>query len=315
MPGNTRLNEISTPNGSVNLNTQKIIGLVDPSNPQEAATKNYVDGVVAGLVWKEPVRVVGTAPITAGAAPGGPQTIDGVAVANNNRVLLVGQTNAQWNGIWSVSTGGSWNRVSDANQASELVNAAVFVTEGTTYADTGWVCTANLPITVDTTALPWVQFANPAEVIDGQGLVKTGQRLDVGAGNGITVNADSVQIQNGGIVDAMIAAGNLDPAKLMSAVPITKGGTGATTATAARTALVATGRYSSASHAAGTTISVSAAGHGLANHRGLIVQVLDEATGNVELPDITISAGGDVTVTFGVSVAMNSKRVNIIGGF
>ena len=69
----------------------------------------------------------------------------------------------------------------------------------------------------------------------GAGLTKTGNTLDVGQGNGLQVQADTVGIATGGVIDGMIASGNLDPNKLMSAVPITKGGTGAASAAAART--------------------------------------------------------------------------------
>jgi hypothetical protein len=73
------------------------------------------------------------------------------------------------------------------------------------------------------------------------------------------------------------------------------------------------GRYSSATHAAGTTITITQATHGRPASRGLLVQVLDETTGAVEQPGVVVAASGDVTVTFGASVAANTKRVTVIG--
>jgi len=71
--------------------------------------------------------------------------------------------------------------------------------------------------------------------------------------------------------------------------------------------------YSSATHGAGTTITITQATHGLRSAQGLNVQVQDVATGNVEIPDISVSGTGTVTVTYAASVAANSKRVTIIG--
>ena len=40
---------------------------------------------------------------------------------------------------------------------------------------------------------------------------------------------------------------------------------------------------------------------------------MDATTGAVELPDVAVNSNGDVTVTYGVSVAANSKLVTILG--
>lgn len=78
--------------------------------------------------------------------------------------------------------------------------------------------------------------------------------------------------------------------------------------------------YSSSFHPAGTTIVVTKAMHGIqdmgnTNGRGLIVQVQDNATGMVETPQsVQISSAATVTITFAGTVALNSKRVTIMGG-
>lgn len=71
--------------------------------------------------------------------------------------------------------------------------------------------------------------------------------------------------------------------------------------------------YSSATHAAGTTITIAQTTHGCRASRGLLVQAQDEATGAIELPDIVVAANGDITVTYAASVSANSKRVTVIG--
>ena len=46
----------------LDLQSQKIIGLADPSANTDAANKQYVDNVARGLSWKAPVRAATTAP-------------------------------------------------------------------------------------------------------------------------------------------------------------------------------------------------------------------------------------------------------------
>ena len=77
------------------------------------------------------------------------------------------------------------------------------------------------------------------------------------------------------------------------------------------TVTIGSGRY--VEHGAGTTITVPAATHTLGAKRGIYVQVQDEASGAIEIPDIVVAANGDVTVTYGAAVAANSKRVTVIG--
>jgi len=315
MPGNRTLDAITVPAADVNLNSKKITNLTDPISAQDAASKAYVDNLVQGLSWKNPVVVVGTASIAGGSAPAGAQTIDGVAIANGDRVLLTAQTNAQYNGIWLANTSASWNRALDANTGAELVNSSVYVQKGTANADTAWVCTTDAPITIDTTPLTWAQFTGAAQISAGAGLTKTGNSIDVGAGAGITVNADTIQVANDGITNAMIADGaiNLASADVTGTLTVNKGGTGGNTAPLARNALSAAGYYSTTNQLSGATYSIPQSTHGLRASRGLLVQVQDETSGAVEIPDIVVAANGDVAVTWGVSQTVNSKRVTIIG--
>jgi hypothetical protein len=45
MPGNRTLDGVNAPTGPVNMNSQRIVSLLDPSGAQDAATKSYVDNV------------------------------------------------------------------------------------------------------------------------------------------------------------------------------------------------------------------------------------------------------------------------------
>jgi hypothetical protein len=73
------------------------------------------------------------------------------------------------------------------------------------------------------------------------------------------------------------------------------------------------GFYSTAAHAAGTTVTIPQSQHKLKAGRAINVMVLDEATGLYEIPGIMIAANGDVNIMFAASVAANSKRINIAG--
>lgn len=127
--------------------------------PTQAAVKAYVDGMAQGLSWKMAVRAATTANGTLATAFANGQTIDGVTLATGDRFLAKNQTAGAENGIYTVNASGSPTRALDANTGAKLVNATVFVSEGSALADTQWTCSTNAPITVGSTALAFVQLA------------------------------------------------------------------------------------------------------------------------------------------------------------
>lgn len=127
----------------------------DPTTALQAATKQYVDNIAAGLSWKAPVQVATTTNITLS----GPQAIDGVSVFAGARVLVKDQTTQANNGIYVVQSG-AWTRATDMDSWGEVPNASVFVSQGTTNADKAWTCTADAGGTLGTTAIPFVQFSS-----------------------------------------------------------------------------------------------------------------------------------------------------------
>ena len=179
----------------LDLQSRPIVGLADPGNPQEAATKNYVDSVVRGLDWKQEVVAASTGNVTI-ASPG--TSLDGVTLTAQDRILLKDQTTANQNGIyvWTAS-GSALTRALDATTGLQLSGATVTVQRGTVNADRIYRCTADDPITVGTTNLPWVQVGagGGGEIVTaGAGLTKTGTTLDVGQGTGIIVSADAIAV-------------------------------------------------------------------------------------------------------------------------
>jgi len=173
------------------------INLLDPINPQDAATKNYVDAMKQALDIKDSVRAATTANITLSAA----QTIDGVAVVVGDRVLVKNQTLGQENGIYIVGTV-AWNRSSDADLSSEVTAGMfTFVEEGTDNGDSGWVLTTNGAITLGTTPLAFSQFSGAGQITAGAGLTKTGNTIDVGTASTsrIVVNTDNIDLATTGV--------------------------------------------------------------------------------------------------------------------
>jgi len=144
-----------------------------PVNPTDIANKSYVDSVAQGLDVKSPVLVGTTANITLS----GEQTIDGI-LTSSSRVLVKNQTTQSQNGIY-VSSSGTWSRSSDANTWNQLVSAFVFVEEGTTQADTGWVCTVDPGGTLGTTPVTWAQFSGAGTYQAGTGLTLSGNVFSI----------------------------------------------------------------------------------------------------------------------------------------
>ena len=136
----------------------RCISLLNPSAAQDAATKSYVDSLVEGLAWKDSCRVATQANITI-AAPG--NTIDGISMATNDRVLVRSQSTQSQNGIYV------WNgaatpmtRTLDANTADELEQAVTTIEEGTSAGATFRQTTINF--TLETGNVVWTSFGTAA---------------------------------------------------------------------------------------------------------------------------------------------------------
>lgn len=135
-------------------NVGKINNLPDGVNAQDPATVAQLKAAVEGLAQKDDVRVRTASNISL-TAPGA--TLDGLAMATNDRVLVAGQTAASENGIYIYNGAAvAMTRAPDANAGAELLSALVPVTEGTS-AGTVWRQTA-INITLGTTAIAFVVF-------------------------------------------------------------------------------------------------------------------------------------------------------------
>lgn len=186
-----------------------------PSSSAHAATKGYVDGVAQGLDVKASVRLATVlGDLSSFTYSGGVLTqqvllaeitIDGVAPALNNRVLVRHLSTASENGIYTVSQVGdgsstAWTltRAADFNtSALASPGSFTFVEEGNTLADTGWVMSANAPITLDTSDITFTQFSSAGVVNAGDGLGKSGNDLFVKvlSTGGLEISSDELKIK------------------------------------------------------------------------------------------------------------------------
>jgi hypothetical protein len=91
----------------------------------------YVDAKLAGLSWKQAVRAATTAAGTLATSFENGDAIDGVTLATGDRILIKNQATASENGIYVVNASGAPTRATDADAGAELVNATVYVSEGT----------------------------------------------------------------------------------------------------------------------------------------------------------------------------------------
>lgn len=263
----------------VDLANQRGVNFADPTSASDAATKQYVDNLVNGLDWKQSVRAATTANIAGALGSAAPNTLDGVSLAANDRVLVKDQTTQSQNGIYVVTTlgtgaNGVWTRATDMDAAAEFANATVYVEEGTVNADKAFVQTTNNPITVGTTAIVFAQTGGGTSYSAGNGLSLASTTFSVLAdpvsGGGISVSAAGVKVDTAVVVRKFAA--NI--------------GNGSSTSLAV-------------THNLGTTdVTVS----------------IKEVTGSALVEaDIVVTDANTVTITFATAPTTNQFRVTVHG--
>ena len=276
-----KLNEFTAPDGSVSLNSQKITNLATPTADGDAASKSYVDGVSQGLDIKGSVVAATTGNITIATALNNGDTLDGVSLSTNDRVLVKDQSSASENGIYIV--GSSPARADDLAAGADAAGAFAFVEQGTVNADNAFVCTSNKgSAVVGTNNLTFTQFSGAGQITAGDGLDKSANTLSV-----------DLKSNGGLVIESTEIAVDLAASSITGTLAIGDGGTGATSASAARTALgLAIGSDVQAHDADLDTLSgcQSGAASALAALTSTEVAILDGAT--VTTAELNIMDGG-----------------------
>ena len=119
-------------------------------------------------------------------------TVDGIAVATADRLLVQNEATAAHNGIYTVTATGSGGapyvltRATDMTTGSQVPGAFCFCEQGTVNAGAGFVVASEGPFTIGTTSITWTQFSGAGEITAGAGLAKTGNTLSIGASPALT---------------------------------------------------------------------------------------------------------------------------------
>ena len=131
-------------------------------------------------------------------------SVDSVAVASGDRILVKNQVAQLQNGIYSVTATGAvgavfvLTRTDDFDDSTNISSGAFTFTEvGTVNADNGYVMTTDGTISPGVTAIVWSQFSGAGMVEAGDGLDKTGNTLSVNVdGTSLAIAADTLQIKS-----------------------------------------------------------------------------------------------------------------------
>lgn len=190
---------VNTDITSIALTSGTIINA--PTSGTDIVNKAYADTIAAGINFHQAVRLATTAALPAytynngtggvGATltgnANGALSVDGVAVAAGNRILVKDEIGAAqaYNGVYTVTQTGNGStpyiltRATDFDTAGTGVNQIdagdfFLVTAGSTQANTSWVQQTPLPITVGTTAIVFTEFGAPITYSAGTGLTLSG---------------------------------------------------------------------------------------------------------------------------------------------
>ena len=242
-----------------------------PTGGTDIVNKTYADAIASGINFHQACRLATTTALAANtynngssgvgatltANVNGALSVDGVAVASSNRILVKNEVTQANNGVYTVTQTGSagtpyiLTRATDFDSAGvgvDQIDAGDFflITAGSTLANTSWVQQTPLPITVGTTAIVFQQFGAPITYSAGTGLNESpaytfniaNTAVTSGSyGGAATVPTFSVNAQGQLTLATNVAIAIAGSQITSGTVAIANGGTGQTSASASFNAL------------------------------------------------------------------------------
>ena len=167
----------------------RITNVAEPVNTNDAVNMGFVQGLIQGLSTKDSVL----------AASAGQDidindvvtVVDGVTLAQGDRILLKDQTSAVQNGIWEIQYGAPPIRSADLTVGEHAAATYVFVSQGTVNSNSGWLC-SSIPgqDVVGINTLSFTQFSGAGQFLPGAGLSKIGNTFSV------VVDGASLEVAN-----------------------------------------------------------------------------------------------------------------------
>lgn len=287
----------------LDLQAQRIQNMADPSSATDAATKQYVDNIAAGLAWKKEAVVATTATGTLATAYANGQTIDGYVLGTGDRILIKNQTTQTENGIYVVAASGAPARAADANTTAGLQSATISIVKGTVNKDTSWTQTTDDP-SVGVSNIVFVAFAVGQTYTAGNGLQNSSNTFSV------LPNGTSIDVAAGGIKISASAAGNGIAVSGAGVVSVNNG-----------TGLVFNGSALTTDHSIipqkfSTTLSTSSTSYTVTHNLAsldVITTVYTISDGSVVIADVLNATTNTVTVNFAVAPSGSTYRVVVIG--
>lgn len=154
----------------------KLTNVAAGSADTDGVSFGQVKGLLDGISHKSPARVASTVNIDISSAPA---SIDGVTMAQDDRVLLTGQTLPAENGIYVYNgSAAAMTRSSDLDENSELVDGVMVSIKEGTKATHRYIMTSDDPLTIGTSAQTWEDF--PFTLLNGgDGIEVVGDQINV----------------------------------------------------------------------------------------------------------------------------------------
>ncbi len=341
--GNTYIQLRPFGDGTVDVGNTRITSLATPNAQSDAATKQYVDDVAQGLNIHDAALAAtsntlanltggvitynnGSSGVGANLVLSGSPTanylsanvFDGnVTAVTNSRILVKSEANAAFNGVYVVSNATVLTRATDYNTVPEVeAGDFIFVQDGDTYNDSGWVQTSSVT-TIGTDPILFTQFSGAGTYQAGQGLTLTGTVFSVNtdgltteiSGGNVIVKANAqfttpnIGAATGTSVNLTgnVLAGNVNSNALITAANIDV------------TSNVLANNFSANSNitANNATINLALSGN-TANFTGNIV-ALNTNAGNLLTANFANVASNLITNNLSVNLALAGNTANFSG--